>query len=341
MPDESNTEGATPPVMKAWRFAEFGDIINFQLADYPDPEVSDGDILLRTKFAALNPADRLLVEGSYPGAGERPLTVGRDGSGIVEKAPAGCALQPGDGALILRSPVGITLQGTLAEYVAVPQEYVAPLPEGWTFEEGAAGSVVYLTAWKALVIQGGLKAGDTVLVTGASGGVGIASIQLAKALGARVVALSRDNAKHEQLKALGADLCLDSSLAPAELESTIRESLDGGGVDIVIENIAGPTLQSSVNLCNLNGRIMVIGLLGGRKSEVTLGMLLFNQVRIEGVHVGKFSPEGARTAWTDLVTTLGKGRPLIDKTFPFEQVQEAFAHLAGSHLGKVLVQVAE
>jgi NADPH2:quinone reductase len=325
--------------MRIWRFREFGDLVNMKLDDVPNPKPATDEVLIRLKFASLNPADRGLVEGRYPGAGELPLTVGRDGSGIVEKAGVDSGFSEGDSVIILRSEIGITRQGTLAELIAAPARSVAPLPEGWTFEEGAAAPLVYLTAWKALFFQGGLESGDNVLVTGASGGVGIAAIQLAKAAGARVVALSRDADKRDKLKELGADAAVDSGAD--DMEAQIKDAFDGGGTDVIVENLGGPFIQSGINVSNLHGRIMVIGLLAGQRVEAQLGQLLFKQVRIEGVHVGKFTPPQAQAGWTEIVEMLGgaKARPLIDHIFPMEEVQEAFAHLSGGHLGKILVAV--
>lgn len=325
--------------MRAWRFEEFGDIGNFRMGEYPVPEVGDGEVLIKLNFAALNPADRLLIEGRYPGAGDLPLTVGRDGSGVVEKTAPGSGFKPGDSVVVLRSEVGITRHGTLAEYVTVPEGSVARVPDGWSMGEGASGPLVYLTAWKALVIQGGFKAGETVLITGASGGVGVAAVQLGKALGARVVALSRSEGHRERLKELGADFAVDSDAE--DMVKQVKAALDGGGVDVIVENLGGPFIQSGISLLNLNGRIMVIGLLAGQKAEIIVGQLLFKQARIEGVHVGKFTPPEAREAWVQVVETMDKAgeRPLIDSVFPLAEVQEAFAHLASGHLGKVLVDV--
>ena len=324
--------------MRAWRFNEFGDIKNFQLGEYPKPECGDGEVLIKVHYAALNPADRLLVEGRYPGAGALPLTVGRDGSGTVEDAAEGSGFARGDSVVVLRSEIGITRQGTLADYVVAPEECVAPLPANWSMEEGAASPLVYLTAWKALVTQGRLKPGEHVLVTGASGGVGVAAVQLAKGLGAKVVALSRSEEKRIELKQLGADAVLDSGAD--DLEDQVQAAL-GGGVDLTVENLSGPYIQKSVNMANLNARIMVIGLLAGPAAELQLGLVLFKQVRVEGVHVGKFSPPEAMDAWHQVVDTLdkAKAKPLIDTVFPMAEVQEAFARLAGGHLGKLLVDL--
>ncbi|MCH8204012.1 MAG: zinc-binding alcohol dehydrogenase family protein [Candidatus Hydrogenedentes bacterium] len=325
--------------MRAWRFHEFGDLANYTLEEVPEPVPGDGEVLIRTRYASLNPADRLLIEGKYPGAGDLPLTVGRDGSGTIEKAAEGSRFKVGDEVIVLRSEIGITRQGTLAECVATPDSVVAHLPKGWSLQEGAAAPLVYLTAWKALVVQGRLRKDQSVLVTGASGGVGIASIQLAKALGAKVVALSRSEEKRGQLKELGADEALDDG-AP-DLPEKVRAALNGKGPDVIIENLGGARLDQHIGMANLNARIMVIGLLAGRMSEINMGQVLFKQVRIEGVHVGKLVPTQAQDGWRRIVDTLGaaNARPVIDRIFPMEQVQEAFAQLAGGHLGKVLVEV--
>ncbi len=324
--------------MQAWRFHEFGDLANYRLEEAPTPVPAAGEVLVRLQFASLNPADRLLIEGRYPGAGKLPLTVGRDGSGTVEDPGTSARFKRGDAVLVLRSEIGITRQGTLAQFVVAPEDVLAPVPAGWSMQEAAAAPLVYLTAWKALITQGGLKPGETVLVTGASGGVGIASIQLGKALGARVVALSRDAAKHERLQALGAGAVLDDGAG--DLANRVAQAI-GGGPDLVIEHLGGSRLAEHVAMLNMNGRVMVIGLLAGRKSELDMGMVLFKQVRIEGVHVGRLTPAEAQAAWTQIVATMNRAgvRPVVDKTFSMKAVHDAFARLAGGHLGKVLVEV--
>lgn len=327
--------------MRAWRFHEFGDIANYRLEDVPEPEPQAGEVRIRLRYAALNPADRLLVEGRYPGAGALPLTVGRDGAGWIDACGHGVEWTPGERVVILRSEIGVTRQGTLAEYTVAPADVIARAPEGWGLDEAAAAPLVYLTAWKALVTQGGFQAGESVLVTGASGGVGIAAVQLGKALGGRVIALSRDAGKRARLEALGADVALDDGAEG--LADAVREATGGAGPDVVIEHLGGSRLPEHVAMANLNGRIMVIGLLAGRTSEIDLGQVLFKQVRIEGVHVGKYGPAEAQSAWRSIVEYLnGAGaRPLIDRIFPMENVQEAFAHLAGGHMGKVLVEAGQ
>lgn len=327
--------------MKSWRFHEFGAIENLRLEEIAEPTPGPGEALVQLEFAALNPADRFLVEGKYPRPGRPPFAVGRDGCGTVVQSAG--RFRPGERVVVLRSDIGVTREGTLAECVAVPEESLAPLPDGWTPAEGAAGPLVLLTAWQALVDEGGLapgagsSRGATVLVTGASGGVGTAAVLLAKALGARVVALSRSEAKRARLRALGADLTFDSD--DPQLVRTVQSALGGGRCDVVVENLGGPFLQRSLELTGAHGRVCVVGLLAGLTSEIQIAPLLFKRARIVGIFVGDYTPAAAQAAWAQIVAALARtgARPVIDRVFPFAEVPAAFAHLAAGPMGKVVV----
>jgi NADPH2:quinone reductase len=326
--------------MRAWRFDETGDIANLRLVEAPIPETQAGEALIRVEAAALNPADRYLVQGQYPRAGKPPFTPGRDGCGVVEKALEGGHFQPGDRVVLLGGDTGISRQGMLAEYSAVPEEWLAPLPNGWTPVEGAAGPLVLLTAWRALTICGALRAGETVLITGASGGVGSAAVILAKSLGARVAALSRCPEKRTELARLGADFTFDSHAD--DLEKQVKNALEGGRVDLVVENLGGPFLQRCINIIAPGGRIMVVGLLAGLKSEVTIGHLIHKGIRIEGLSVSAYTAPEAQAAWgriAGLFATVGR-RPLVDRIFSMDSVQEGFAQLAAGPMGKVVIDVS-
>lgn len=158
--------------MRAWRFHETGDIKNLVLEETDAPVPGQGEVLVKLKCAALNPADRYLVQGQYPRAGAPPFTPGRDGSGIITQAAPGGHFKARDKVCILGGLTGVSKPGTLAEYCVVPEEWLAPVPPNWTFEQAAAAPLVHLTAWRALMVCGGLTAADTVLITGASGGGG-------------------------------------------------------------------------------------------------------------------------------------------------------------------------
>ncbi len=328
--------------MRIWRFHEFGPIENLQLEEVPTPEPGPEEALVELEFAALNPADKFLVNKMYPRPGKPPMAVGRDGSGRVVKPGNSGRFKVGDSVVVLRSDIGVRRDGTLAEFVTVPEESLAPLPNGWSFEEGAAAALVHLTAWRALVHQGEIKPGQTVLITGSSGGVGTAAIQQAKALGCRVFAMSRHEEKRKELLDLGADHALDSN-DPAMMEEEAKAILGKDRVHLVVENLGGPFLQTSINLSGVDARILVIGLLAGLKSEISLANLIFKQLRIEGVHVGSWTAEEAQDAWDRIVEKLNarSQRPMIDRIFLMEEVQEAFAYLEMGPLGKVLVKVKD
>lgn len=325
--------------MRAWRFHAFTGLDAMTLDETPVPAPGPGEALLKLEYAALNPADHFLMQGKYPRPGKPPYSVGRDGCGVVTQAGEGCTLAPGTRVIVLRSDVGVSRPGTLAEYVCVPQASLAPLPGDWTPQEGAAGPLVHLTAWQALVDRGGLQAGQTVLINGASGGVGTAAIVQAKALGARVVALSGSREKWPKLRELGADIIADSRAE--DCEKQVKDALAGGRVDLVIENLGGRYLQQSVNLVGVNGRICVIGLLAGFTSEVVLGHLIFKCISIHGLNVGAYTPEESQAAWAKIVATLANvgQRPLIDAVYPMAQCKEAFAHLNKGPMGKILLDI--
>lgn len=323
--------------MKIWRFHEFGPIENLKMEEAPDPVPAAGEALVRVSYAALNPADRYLVSGKYPRPGKPPFAVGRDGSGIIEKVGEGSRFKPGDSVVLLRSEIGVQRDGTLAQFVVVPEISLAPLPSGWSMQEGAAGPLVLLTAWQALMTEGRLQAGQTVLITGASGGVGTASLLLAKSHGARVVALSRSDHKRACLLELGADFTFDPD--DPDLVKVVQSALDGGRADVVVENLGGPSLQKSIYLTGFKGRICVVGLLAGLKSEIEIGTFLFKRIHIIGIAMGSQTPQESQEAWAHIVAMLSQSgrRPPIDQVFPFSQIQDAFARLAQGPMGKVLV----
>ncbi len=327
--------------MRAWRFHQPGNIANLILEEAPIPEPGPGEVLVRVLCAALNPADRFLVQGQYPRAGTPPFTPGRDGAGVVAKAVPGGRFKEGDTVCVLGGLTGISRQGTLAEYSAVPEEWLAPVPDGWTLEEAAAGPLTYLTAWRALVVCGHLKSGETVLVTGASGGVGSAAVSLAAALGARVVALSRDADRRAVLLERGAALVVDAGAE--DVDKAIKAALGAERPALVVENLGGSWIDLSARFAAPFGRIMVIGLLAGLSAEVTVGLLIHKNLRIEGLSVSAFSAEEAQAAWLEIVTNLDRvhQRPALGCTVRFEDVQEGFARMNQGLLGKVAVQVSE
>ena len=324
--------------MRVWRFHETGDIANLVLEETDIPEPQSDEALIEIHSAALNPADRYLVQGQYPRAGAPPFTPGRDASGVVVKAAATGRFKEGDEVLVLGGLTGISTPGTLAEYCPVPEAWLAPIPEGWSMEQAAAAPLVHLTAWRALVVCGHLTPDDTVLITGASGGVGTAAVMLAHTLGARVIALSRSKDKRKSLEALGADITIDSALPT--LDKDIRAAVDSP-ISLVIETLCGPYLEKCVKLAAAHGRIMVIGLLADLHANIPVALLIHKNLQLQGMSVSAFTAQEAQEAWQKILECYAhKGkRPLISHVFNFEQVQEAFAHLHAGPLGKVVIHI--
>jgi len=327
--------------MRVWRFHETGDIRKLVLEEADTPKPGPGETLVRLKCAALNPADRYLVQGQYPRAGAPPFTPGRDGAGTVIRAAEKSRFKAGDRVCVLGGLTGVSLPGTLAEECAVPDEWLAPVPAGWTFEQAAAAPLVHLTAWRALKVCGGLEPGETVLVTGASGGVGTASIFLAKALGAHVIALSRNPEKRKALEALGADVVLDG--AAPDLEQQVKKAGGDRSVTLAVETLGGPFVEKCVRISGAHGRIMIVGLLADLKSEVSVALLIHKNLRLQGLSVSAFTADEAREAWGSVLDCYGhcSKRPIISRIFPMEEVQEAFEHMKEGHLGKVVVRVSD
>jgi NADPH2:quinone reductase len=231
----------------------------------------------------------------------------------------------------------------LAEKVVVPAQSVAPVPKGWSLEEMAAAPLVFLTAWQALTQWSDPPApppaGSNILITGASGGVGTASVLLAKSMKLKVVALSRSARKQARLKELGADSVFDAK--DPQLVKAIAGAIAPHKLALMIDSVGGDLLSQLIALLGYGGRVSVVGRSGGPVPEFNTATLLFRRIRIGGVAVGDYSAEEAQLIWKEIVARLDAigRRPQIDSTVPFEQVKDGFTRLAQGPMGKVLVQV--
>lgn len=233
--------------------------------------------------------------------------------------------------------------GTLAEKTVVPAGCVIPVPKGWSIEDVAGAPLVFLTAWQALTQwsepAAAPRPGSVLLVTGASGGVGAATVLVGKSMGLVVVALSRSEKKGEKLKELGADFVF--SPERKDLRKAVAAAIAPKKVDLAVDNVAGPLFNEVIAMLGHGGRISVVGRSGGVVPEFNTAMLFFRRNRIGGVAVADYSPEAALAAWDEMVRRLdamGK-RPVVDQVFPFQDVKAAFARLAQGPMGKVLVRV--
>ena len=326
--------------MKAWLLEGLGGLDRLRLGEIADPRPADGEVVLRIHYAALNPADRYLAEGQYPARPPFPHILGRDGVGDVIEVGAGVTnWKVGDRALLLRSVVGVERHGTLAEKVAVPAVSLTTVPPGWSEQEAAAAPLVYLTAYQSLTQFGDLPPGQVVLITGASGGVGVASIQLARAMGHTVIAMSRGTGKVDALMKLGAHAVFDPN--DATWRKKLKEFTAGKRVNVAIDNIGGPLFSDVVDSLDHNGKVSCIGRLAGPAPQFNTASLFFRRITIRGVYVGDYTPAEAQAAWAATLKLLraSGARPVIDKIFPFDRLIDAFERLRQGPLGKVLIQV--
>ena len=334
--------------MKAWIVDGKTGIKGMQQVDFEEPIPRSGEVVLAVGLAALNPADAYLAEGQYPARPSFPHILGRDAVGTV--AAAGPDVRwpvVGERVIVLRSEVGVNRPGTFAERVAVPAVSLAPVPGGWADEQAAGAALVYITAWQALSqwdafagLAGTSATPGVVLVTGASGGVGVASVQLGKGLGHTVVALSRSAGKADKLRKLGADLTFN----PQEKtwSKACRAALGAKRVDLAIDNIGGAGLAEVIDCLAMNGRVSVVGRLAGPVPSFNTASLFFRRLKMGGVAIATYSDDEMRAVWQRVVAELARtgARPLVDHVFGFAELPAAFARLAEGPMGKVLVKVA-
>ncbi len=327
--------------MRAWLLREFKGIESLELSNVPVPTPGPGEVLLQLSHAALNPADRYLAERLYPAHPPLPHILGRDGIGRVVKATPEHPELEGARCAILRGHTGGDRPGTFAEYVAVPETDLAGVPPDWTDEEGAGATLVYLTAYQALRMWGPLRPGAVVLITGASGGVGVAAVQLAAAMKQKVFALSRSAEKGARLRQLGADQVFDPE--DPDWRKKAKAAAGPERVSLAIDNIGGKLLPQVIDTLGESGRVSLVGRLAGPVPDFNTATLFFRRIRMGGVAVGAWTKTESRDAWARVLELLAqtRARPLVDRVFPFEQLPRAFARLQEGPLGKVLLRVGK
>jgi NADPH:quinone reductase len=331
--------------MRAWLMESMAGVDALRLGEVVDPQPGPGQVLLRVRMAGLNPADAFLAEGMYPAHPPLPHILGRDGVGdVLAVGPGVNNVRVGETMGILRCDAGVGVWGTLAEKVVVPMESLTRIPSGWSLEEMAGAPLVFLTAWQALTQwnepAAPPRAGSVLLVTGASGGVGAASVLLGKSMALTVIALSRSEEKRRRLKSLGADFVFDPK--DRDLVQAVKAGINPQRVDIVVDSVGGALLNQVITLLGYGGRISVVGRSGGTVPEFNTASLLFRRIRIGGVSVGDESPEAAQAIWKEIVDRLDAmgQRPQVDSVVPFEEVKMGFTRLSQGPMGKVLVRVA-
>jgi NADPH2:quinone reductase len=325
--------------MKAWLMDDFTGIEHLRLAEAPEPVPQEGEAILEVHYAGLNPADRYLAERQYPAKPTFPHILGRDGMGTVVQVGGGVTgIRLGDSRAILRGDVGGNRPGTFAQRVAISAQHLVEIPPGWSEQESAGATLVNLTAHQALTMWGPLPPSPVVLVTGASGGVGVATLQLATALGFTVVGLSRSVEKRARLQQLGAALTFDPG--DPRWRQAAKAALAPRRVDLAVDNVGGSLLPEVIDTLGEGGRVSVVGRLAGPVPSFNTASLFFRRIRLGGVAINAYTAAESRAAWLEVLAMLARtrARPLVDSVFPFEELPKAFERLAQGPLGKVLLK---
>jgi NADPH:quinone reductase-like Zn-dependent oxidoreductase len=319
--------------MKAVRIHEDGGPEVLRYEDAPDPEPGPDDVLIQLRAASLNRLDLWVRQGlpSVP----KPRILGADGAGVDESGRR-VVINPGLEHDDKITVIGEHTDGTHAELIAVPASNVYELPDEISFEAAAAFPLVFETVYRMLVTRAGLQAGEWVLVWGVGSGIGSASLVIAKALGAQVVATSSSDEKLERARELGADAIVNHK--DGDVVATVKEATGGPGVDVVVEHVGEATWQTSLQSVRPQGRITVCGATSGPNPKAALHRIWWKQLTILGSTMGtKTDFEGA----FELVKS-GKAQPVVDSVFPLAEAQAAHERMeSGEQFGKIVLSIPE
>jgi len=309
---------------------------DLRVSEAPEPDVHEGMLGVEVKAAGCNFFDILLVQGRYQSKPPFPFIPGGEVGGIVH------AVGPGVENFKVGDRVLASIQlGAFAERVSVPAIAAWKLPEKMTFEEGAALPIVYPTSYAALVYRANLRPGEVLLVHAAAGGVGIAAVQIGKALGARVIATAGGEEKLDVARRVGADLAID--YRDASWVDQVRTATDGRGADVIYDPVGGDIFDQSLKCIAWSGRLLVIGFASGRIPEVKANRILLKNISVLGIHWGAYQmnePERIPEIFDALFKLYeeGKIKPLIFKTYPLAEIPAALDALGSRHsYGKVIL----
>jgi NADPH:quinone reductase len=303
------------------------------VVEAPEPARGGGEVLVEVRALGVSWPDLLLSRGEYQLKPEPPFQLGVDFAGVVRQASPEAGFTAGDRV------AGCLPYGGGADLVSVHPESVFPLPESLGFDKAAALPMNYLTAQFALETRAGLRAGETVLVHGAAGGVGTASLQVAKGYGARTIAVVSTQEKADFVTGVGADHAVLVDGFPGR----VKEITDGRGVDVVVDVVGGDLLTDSLRSLAGLGRLLVVGFTGGSIPQVKVNRLLLNNIDVRGVGWGAYAmvrPGFMRRQWDALLPMLESGvvDPPVRTTYPVEEVGRALTDLEDrAVLGKIVL----
>lgn len=305
--------------------------------EMPTPEPKAGEVLIEIKAASLNFPDLLIVQNKYQMKPPPPFVPGSEYAGIVQAVGEGVThLKVGQQVACLSGT------GGFATHTIAPAALCMPLPPGFPFVDAAAFIMIYATSHHALIDRAQLKAGETVLVLGAAGGVGTSAIQIAKAVGARVIAAASTDEKCELCKSIGADATINYS--KENLRDSIKALTDGKGPDVIYDPVGGDFSEPAFRSIAWRGRYLVIGFASGPTPSIPLNLPLLKGASIVGVFWGGFAkqePKANAAMMQELATWYGQGKikPVIDSTMPMADLKAAYAHMGSRGVKGKLVMV--
>jgi NADPH:quinone reductase len=307
--------------MKAVLCKQWGPPESLVLEDVPPLHAGKGQVVVSVKACGVNFPDTLIVQGKYQFKPDFPFSPGGEVAGTVKEVGEGVSgVTPGDRV------IAFTGWGGFAEEVLAPASKLLPMPRGMDFQVASAFVMTYGTSHHALKDRAELKSGETLLVLGAAGGVGLAAVEIGKALGARVIAAASSDDKLQVCKQHGADALIN--YATQDLRERIKELTDGNGVDVVYDPVGGPYSEPALRSTAWRGRFLVVGFAAGEIPKIPLNLTLLKGNAIVGVFWGEFTrrePERNRAALEELAQWFGAGKlkPLVFAAYPLAQAAQA------------------
>jgi NADPH:quinone reductase len=322
--------------MKAMVATRWGEPSELLYLDVPDPEPGPGQVLVETRAAGCNFPDILMVQGKYQVKPPHPFSPGHEIAGVVR------AVGPGVTRVRAGQRVIANLEwGGYAERAVTSAERVHPIPDAMPFDQAAAFYVVYQTGYSALLRRAALQPGEWLLVHGAAGGVGLAAVQLGKALGARVIATAGTKDKLEIARQSGADVLID--YGTEDWVERVKAVTGGEGADVIYDPVGGDVFDGSTKCIAFEGRILTIGFAGGRIPTLAINRVLLKNFSVVGVHWGYYQRRGSPLVqeWMDALLKLyeqGRIRPVVYRSYPLREAAAALGALsARESYGKVVL----
>lgn len=326
--------------MKAVLCKAFGPAENLLLEEMPELEAKSNEIVLEVHAAGVNFPDTLIIQGKYQFKPPFPFSPGGEAAGVVSSVGARAGqFKIGDRVMAL------TGWGSFAEQVAVPAYNVLPIPANMDFNSAAAFSMTYGTSMHALKQRGQLQPGETLLVLGAAGGVGLAAVEIGKAMGARVIAAASSAEKLAVAKAAGADELIN--YRDSNLKGELKRLTQGNGVDVIYDPVGGELFDPALRSLAWNGRLLVIGFASGDIPQLAANLVLLKGAAVVGVFWGAFAqrqPADNAANFQQLFAWYAEGKlkPLVSRVYPLARAGQAIEDLAQRRaVGKLVVQVRD